>query len=288
MPACIPLRQHLVVDSNAQSTPDFEAALRKARAGAPAVLIPDALFLEIFRSQASSRYWLQALAPFDGAFAVARPPGTVIRSELGNDKPARLINDEGTAKLRSFIRDWSQRGDAAFEEIAPDVESTQRQTAKGSLADAAFIRSTATPAHGVITELLNAELVAQLKSSKTSEADKKKVRCQLVATDSALYAIACSMAQDEFETSRFVELVQQPTYVRAAALLTIANTLYDAEHGRTPDSLSGKKAVNDVIDGQAVLIAALCEGLLTKDKRSRLLLELIRAGLGAPPARFEA
>lgn len=47
-----------------------------------------------------------------------------------------------------------------------------------------------------------------------------------------------------------------------------------------------KRTVNDVIDGQGVLLGVICEDLLTADGRSRHLFDLVRRGMGLPTGRL--
>ena len=289
----VPIRRFTVVDSNARSRGQLASALEAAAVGdGPPPLIPDALVVEMMKAKGSARAWAKALGPHSEHFGMARPPGSVIRDEIEGEMEPSLVNQSGTAAVRRFVEDYRDRGEAALDEQMEGVEQALEDVrSSDTMFNVGFIREVSQPALDDLVSSLPSEDVEVLRGSVrrgVSDDERWEIKSRLVQHPTTLECVAVQVAKDGAEERRLSDLVRRPTLTRAGALLTLAEVAYLLEHQHVVRGLADKTLLNDAVDGQGVLLSAVCDDFLTEDTRSKELHRLVRSGMGLSPGRVSA
>ena len=289
----VPVRLFTVVDSNARSRGQLISALEAAADGdGPPPLIPDALVVEMMKAKGSARAWAKALGLHSEHFGMARPPGAVVRDEIEGDLEPSLVNHPGTDAVRRFVEDYRDRGEAALDEQMEGVEEALAGLrSSDTMFNVGFIREVSQPAIDDIVGSLPPTDVEALRGSVrrgVSDDERWEIKSRLVMHPATLENVAVHVTEDRTDERRLADLVRRPTLTRAGALLTLSEVVHAVEHERVVRGLHEKTLVNDAVDGQGVLLSAVCEDFLTKDNRSKELHRLVRFGMGLPPGRVSA
>ncbi len=289
----VPLYNFAVVDSNARSrsgSNGLAGAFSRFDDGEPLPLIPDALVIEMMKAKGSARAWAEVLATEPNNFAMALPPGKIIRQEIeGEDKPS-LIYPEGTHAVRRFVREYQDRGEPVLEEqMDGSDEAIKNLRSDDTLINPDFIREVSQPSIDQFVDSLPKDDVDELEGAVRKEVPEEKrteLKKRLTQHQDTLDLVAAQMIDNEGEAERIGKLVRRRTFVRASALMVLAEVVYALENEHVIRGLADKTLINDNIDSQGVLLSALCADFLTRDTRSLELHELVRAGMDLPPGKL--
>lgn len=290
----VPVHNFAIVDSNARSRSGpngLSRALSESDEGSPLPLIPDALVIEMMKAKGSARAWAEVLSSEPEHFAVALPPGKIVRQEIEGDDEPSPVYPEGTLALQDFVKEYKEQGEPALKErMDGSDEAIKDLQADETLINPDFVKEVSQDAIDVIIDSFPADYVEKLEDGirkEVPEETRNELKKKLIRHGDTLELVAAQMMDSDDEAERIAELMSRPTFTRASALLVLAEVVYALEHGQHHISgLADKTLVNDNIDSQCVLLSALCADLLTQDTRSLELHKLVRAGMNLPAGKL--
>lgn len=229
--------------------------------------------------------WLEVIAPCCKSVAVGRPVGQLIRTEIEQDQSmTSLVSTRGTFRLLQLTNEWKKRGFEVVEEMRENVEETQN-VADTLRFDHGSNKTLTERAYEAIESVLSDDTIQDLRSSKTTDAERLEIRTQLMKRDDLVGSFAPGIADYyDAQTDEVERLLSLPTttYRFVASALSLA--LRNIQYGSNVSSRNAPDITNDIIDSDIAITATQSGGLLSADRRAQGTYSDICNALGFAPA----
>jgi len=279
-----PLFPHVVIDQSALRDEQLvREALVRARHQDRLILLPDVALLEMVKAknwELMFRRNLRLLGEYPAGVVAGRGLGELMREEVKSVVSVEeIVDHEITGDLRRLLQNLKVGAGPTLDEFRANYEAVKREVIDSRL-----------------NHMKNKKTLAAYQDSVGSGLKEEQIEALKAGDDALLQGL---LASDN--TTRFIgnhlSMTQDWPILHSWCLARVDSFSAHFSLCRTATSflwagrpelqgMAAKKATNEMLDGEYIVLASKCEGFLTRDKGAKRIYEAVRAAADERWARL--